>query len=50
MGCLLLDEASRSDAFDKSLEVYVKYGQAECTKHADFITNFKPEELAAYTY
>ena len=50
MGCLLLDEASRSDAFDKSLEVYVKYGQAECTKHADFISNFKPEQLAAYTY
>lgn len=50
MGCLLLDEAGRSDLFDKSLEVYVKYAQAECTKHADFITNFKPEEMAAYTY
>ena len=50
MGCLLLDEASRSDAFDKSLEVYVKYGQAECTKHAEFITNFQPSQLAAYTY
>ena len=50
MGCLLLDEASRSDAFDKSLEVYVKYGQAECTKHADFISNFKPEQQAAYMY
>lgn len=50
MGCLLLDEASRSDAFDKSLEVYVKYGQAECTKHADFISNFKPEQRAAYTF
>ncbi|MBD5277912.1 MAG: acyl-CoA dehydrogenase [Bacteroides sp.] len=50
MGCLLLDEASRSDAFDRSLEVYVKYGQAECTKHADFISNFKPEEMQAYKY
>ncbi len=50
MGCLLLDEASRSEGFDKSLEVYVKYGQAECTKHAEFITNFQPSQLAAYTY
>ncbi|MCM1490101.1 MAG: acyl-CoA dehydrogenase family protein [Muribaculum sp.] len=50
MGCLLLEEASRSDAFDKSLEVYVKYGQAECTKHAEFISNFQPTQLAAYTY
>ena len=50
MGCLLLEEASRSDAFDKSLEVYVKYGQAECTKHAEFITSFKPEQLEAYKY
>ena len=50
MGCLLLEEAERDEAFDKSLEVYVKYGQAECTKHADFISNFKPEEMSAYTY
>ena len=50
MGCLLLEEAGRDEAFDKSLEVYVKYGQAECTKHADFISNFKPEEMKAYTY
>ncbi|MDE6552766.1 MAG: acyl-CoA dehydrogenase family protein [Muribaculaceae bacterium] len=50
MGCLLLEEAGRDEAFDKSLEVYVKYGQAECTKHADFISNFKPEQMKAYTY
>ncbi|MDE5813053.1 MAG: acyl-CoA dehydrogenase family protein [Muribaculaceae bacterium] len=50
MGCLLLEEAGRDEAFDRSLEVYVKYGQAECTKHADFISNFKPEQMQAYTY
>ncbi|MBO5444392.1 MAG: acyl-CoA dehydrogenase family protein [Muribaculaceae bacterium] len=50
MGCLLLDEASRSEAFDKSLEVYVNYGKAECAKHADFIANFKLEEMQAYTF
>lgn len=50
MGCLLLDEVSRSDAFDKSLEVYVNYGKAECAKHADFIANFKVEEMAAYIF
>ncbi len=50
MGCLLLEEAGRDDSFDRSLEVYVKYGQAECTKHADFISNFKPNQMQAYTY
>ena len=50
MGCLLLEEAGRDEAFDRSLEVYVKYGQAECTKHADFISNFKPEQMQVYTY
>ncbi len=50
MGCLLLDEVSRSDAFDKSLEVYVNYAKAECTKHADFVANFKVEEMSAYTF
>lgn len=50
MGCLLLDEASRCDAFDKSLEVYVNYGKAECAKHADFIANFKVEEMQAYSF
>ena len=50
MGCLLLEEAGRNEAFDRSLEVYVKYGQAECTKHADFISNFKPEQMKVYTY
>ena len=50
MGCLMLEEAGRNEAFDRSLEVYVKYGQAECTKHADFISNFKPEQMKDYTY
>lgn len=50
MGCLLLDEVSRSDAFDKSLEVYVNYAKAECAKHADFVANFMVEEMSAYTF
>ena len=50
MGCLLLEEAERNEAFDRSLEVYVKYGQAECTKHADFISNFATEDMKIYTY
>lgn len=50
MGCLLLEEVSRSDAFDKSLEVYVNYAKSECAKHADFIASFKVEEMSAYKF
>ena len=50
MGLLLLDDATRNDAFDRSLRVFVKMGQAEVAKHADFIGNFRPEQLANYLY
>ena len=49
MGNLLLLDATRSpELFTDSAKVYVKMGQAECAKHADFIANFAPEQLAAY--
>lgn len=50
MGLLLLDDATRNDAFDRSLRVFVKMGQAEVAKHADFIGNFRPDQLANYLY
>lgn len=48
MGYLLLDDTTRNAEFRGSLNVFVKYGQAEVAKHADFISNFKPEQLAYY--
>ncbi len=50
MGYLLLDDTQRDETFRKSLHVYVKYGQAEVAKHADFIDNFRPDQLADYLY
>ncbi len=48
MSYLLLNDANTNDAFTKSLQVYVNYAEAEVTKHAEFIANFKPEQLKAY--
>ncbi|MDE6010882.1 MAG: acyl-CoA dehydrogenase family protein [Muribaculaceae bacterium] len=48
MGYLLLEDTQRNESFRKSLHVYVNYGQAEVAKHADFIGNFRPEEIEDY--
>lgn len=48
MGYLLLEDTQRNAAFRRSCHVYVRYGQAEVAKHADFIANFRPEQLADY--
>ncbi|MDE6265384.1 MAG: acyl-CoA dehydrogenase family protein [Paramuribaculum sp.] len=48
MSYLLLGDATRNESFTHSAEVYAKLAQAEVTKHADFIANFKPEQIAAY--
>lgn len=48
MGLLLLDDARRDDSFRRSLRVFVKYGQAEVAKHADFIANFRIDQLDEY--
>ena len=48
MGYLLLEDTQRDASFRKSLHVYVNYGQAEVAKHADFIGNFRPEEIENY--
>ena len=50
MGYLLLEDAQRNDNFRRSLEVYVKYGQAEVERHASFISNFRPEQIKDYLY
>ncbi|MCM1349506.1 MAG: acyl-CoA dehydrogenase family protein [Firmicutes bacterium] len=48
MGYLLLNDANRNAEFKKSAEVYVKLGDAEVAKHADFISNFTPAQVEAY--
>ncbi len=50
MGLLLLDDTTRNDTFRRSLRVFVKLGQAEVAKHADFIANFRPDQIGDYLY
>lgn len=50
MGYMLLDDTRRDASFRRSLNVFVKYGQAEVAKHADFISAFRPEEMENYLY
>lgn len=48
MGYLLLLDANRNESFVKTASVYNKMVMAEVTKHANFIKNFAPEQLALY--
>ncbi len=48
MGYLLLQDTQRNDSFEKSTRVYVKYGAAEVARHAEFIANFRPDQLTNY--
>lgn len=50
MGLLLLEDTNRNQEFERSLRVFVKLGQAEVAKHADFIGNFRPEQIENYLY
>ncbi len=45
MSYLLIIDASRNEAFDKSARVYCKMAQAEVAKHVDYINGFTPEEF-----
>ena len=48
MGYLLLGDATRCADFIKSANVYVRFGEAEVNRHYKFITEFVPENYAAY--
>ncbi len=50
MGYLLLEDTQRNADFRRSCRVFVKLGQAEVAKHADFIANFRPDQLENYRY
>ena len=48
MSYLLLLDANRNESFTTSLNVYVNYAEAEVAKHAEFIKNFDPAQVAIY--
>ena len=48
MGYLLLGDATRCADFTKSANVYVRFGEAEVNRHYKFITEFAPENYAAF--
>ena len=50
MGYLLLSDANRNEEFAKSARNYVRFGEAEVTRHADFINKFDVTAQADYTY
>ena len=50
MGYLLLEDATRNEVFTKSANNYVRIGEAEVARHAEFINKFNVEAVADYTY
>ena len=48
MGYLLLGDATRCECFSKSANVYVRFGEAEVTRHHKFIKEFTVEDFANY--
>ncbi|MEE1338648.1 MAG: acyl-CoA dehydrogenase family protein, partial [Muribaculaceae bacterium] len=50
MGYLLLSDANRNEEFAKSARNYVRFGEAEVTRHADFINKFDVASQSDYSY
>ena len=50
MGYLLLGDAKRNEDFAKSARNYVRFGEAEVTRHADFINKFDVASQSDYSY
>ncbi len=50
MGYLLLADATRTERFTKSANNYIRFGEAEISKHAEFINKFDMESLSDYSY
>ena len=48
MGHLMVQDASKSDLFSASAQVYVRYAEAEVEKHINFIRKFDKDDLAYY--
>ncbi len=50
MGYLLLDDTRRNAEFRRSMEIFVRMGQAEVAKHVAFIENFQPGDVKEYLF
>ena len=50
MGYLLLSDANSNEEFAKSARNYVRFGEAEVTRHADFINKFDVASQSDYSY
>lgn len=50
MGYLLLEDATRNGEFAKSANNYVRFGEAEVARHAEFINKFNAESISDYTF
>ena len=48
MGYLLIGDATRCECFRKSANVYVRFGEAEVTRHHKFISDFAVEDFESY--
>lgn len=48
MGYLLIGDTMRNADFAKSANVYVRLGEAEVTRHYEFISGFAPEDTKYY--
>lgn len=48
MGHLMVQDASKSDLFAESAQVYVRFAEAEVEKHINFIRKFDKDDLAYY--
>lgn len=48
LGNLVMLDASRSEMFRKSAEVFVDYGRSMVARHADFIASFRNEKMEYY--
>lgn len=48
MGYLLLGDATRNEAFVKSANVYVNYGEAEVAKNSKFILSSSMDKMSVY--
>ena len=48
MGYLLISDATRNSEFEASAANYIRFGEAEVARHAEFIGKFEPGMVASY--
>ncbi|MDR1747127.1 MAG: acyl-CoA dehydrogenase, partial [Tannerella sp.] len=48
MGYLILQDADKDEAYQRSAEIYIRYGEAETAKIYSYITAFKVEDLGHF--